>query len=164
MVARPWSTSHLSCGERLLLRSDGNAGNSFPTTQGKEPSSRAMSRKRGSSACWQNSRASSRVETGMSGNFLSCSKGVKDLWMFQRLCVISLDTPQRNGPHLTWRAEPPGFSRVAAGALELRRGPQGPALLASGKASPHASFSGPLGIPLLSMLGPKTLCGVSAGT
>ena len=31
----------------------------------------------------------------MSGNFLSCSKGVKDLWMFQRLCVISLDTPQQ---------------------------------------------------------------------
>ena len=27
---------------------------------------------------WGNSRASSRVETGMSGNFLSCSKGVKD--------------------------------------------------------------------------------------
>ena len=31
----------------------------------------------------------------MSGNFLSCSKGVKDLWMFQRLGVISLDTPQQ---------------------------------------------------------------------
>ena len=33
MVERPWSTSHLSCGERLLLRCDRNAGNSFPTTQ-----------------------------------------------------------------------------------------------------------------------------------
>ena len=31
----------------------------------------------------------------MSGNFLSCSKVVKDLWMFQRLCVISLDTTQQ---------------------------------------------------------------------
>ena len=78
MVARPWSTSHLSCGERLLLRSDGNAGNSFPTTQGKDPSSRARRRKRGSSGCGRDSRGSSRVETGMSGNFLSCSKGVKD--------------------------------------------------------------------------------------
>ena len=29
MVARPWSSSRLSCGERLLLRCDGNAGNSF---------------------------------------------------------------------------------------------------------------------------------------
>ena len=46
MVARPWSSSRLSCGERLLLRCDGNAGNSFPNTQGKDASSRARSRKR----------------------------------------------------------------------------------------------------------------------
>ena len=31
---------------------------------------------------------------------------------------------------------------VVAGALDLRQGPQGPALVASGKASPHASCSG----------------------
>ena len=78
MVARPWSTSHLSCGERLHLRCDRNGGNSFPTTQGKDPSSRARMRKRGSSGCGRDSRGSSRVETGMSGNFLSCSKVVKD--------------------------------------------------------------------------------------
>ena len=77
-VARPWSSSLLSCGECLLLRCDGNAGNSFPRTQGKDPSSRSRRRKRGSSRCGPESRASSRVETGMSGNFLSCSKGVKD--------------------------------------------------------------------------------------
>ena len=77
-VARPWSSSRLSCGERLLLRCDGNAGNSFLTTHGKDPSSRAIRRKRGSSGCGQTSRASSRVESGMLGNFLSCSKGVKD--------------------------------------------------------------------------------------
>ena len=51
---------------------------SFPTTQGKDPSSRARRRKRGSSGCGRDSRASCRVETGMSVNFLSCSKGVKD--------------------------------------------------------------------------------------
>ena len=62
--------------------------------------------------------------------------------MFQRIGVISLETPQRNGPHLAWRGEPPGFSRVAAGALDLRQGHQGPALVASRKASPHASCSG----------------------
>ena len=56
--------------------------------------------------------------------------------------MISLETPKGNGPHLAWRGEPPEFSRVAAGALDLRRGPQGPALVASGKASPHASCSG----------------------
>ena len=65
-------------GERLLLRCDGNAGNSFPTTQGKDASSQARRRKRGSSGCGRDSRVSSRVETGMSGNFLSCSKGLKD--------------------------------------------------------------------------------------
>ena len=58
------------------------------------------------------------------------------------LDVISLKTPRGNGPHLAWRGEPPGFSRVAAGALDLRRGPQGPALVSSGKASPHASCLG----------------------
>ena len=69
-----------------------------------------------------------------------------------------------NGPHLAWKGEPLGFSRVAIGALDLRRGHQGPALVASGKAIPHGVPRGPLGIPLPSMLGPKTLCGVSAGT
>ena len=78
MVARPWSSSRLSCGERLLFRWDGNSGNSFRTTQGKDASSRAMRQKRGSSGCGRDCRASSPVETVMSGNFLSCSKGVKD--------------------------------------------------------------------------------------
>ena len=79
MVARTWSASRLSCGERLILRCAGNTGNSFPITDGKDPSSGARRRKRGSSGCGRDSRASSRVETGMSGNFLSCSKDVKDV-------------------------------------------------------------------------------------
>ena len=78
MVARPWSPSRLSCEERLPLRCDGNDGNSFPNTQGKDPSSRARRWKRDYIGCGRDSRASSRVETGMSGNFLSCNKGVKD--------------------------------------------------------------------------------------
>ena len=78
MVTRPWSSSRLSCGESLHMRSDRNTGNSFPTTQGKDPSSRVTRLKRGSSGCGRDSRASSRVETGMLGYFLSCSKGVKD--------------------------------------------------------------------------------------
>ena len=78
MEARPWSSSRLSCGERLLLRCYGNAGNSFRTTEGKDPCSGARRRKQGSSGCGRDSRASSRVETGMSGNFLSCGKGVKE--------------------------------------------------------------------------------------
>ena len=94
-MARPWSSSRLFCGERLLLRGDGNPGNSFPTTQGNDTCSRASRWKRGSSGCGRDSRASSPVETGMSGIFLSCRKGVKDLWKFQMLGVISLETPQR---------------------------------------------------------------------
>ena len=77
------------------MRCDGNARNSFPTTQGKDPSSRSRRGKRRSSGCWQDSRASSRVKTGMSGNFLSCSKGVRTFWKFQRLGVFCLDMPQR---------------------------------------------------------------------
>ena len=38
MTARPWSSSRLSCGDRLLLRCAGNTGNSFPITEGKDPS------------------------------------------------------------------------------------------------------------------------------
>ena len=124
------------------MRCDRNAGNSFPTTQGKDTSSRARRRKRDSSGCGRDSRASFRVETGMSGNFLNAARVRMTLWKFQRLGVISLETPQRKWPHLAWCGEPPGFSRVAAGALDLRRGPQGPTLVASGKASPHASCSG----------------------
>ena len=72
-----------------------NAGNSFPTTQGKDPSSRARRQKRVSSGCGRDSRDSFRVEPGKSGNFLSCSKGVKDPLEAQSLGVISLETPQR---------------------------------------------------------------------
>ena len=56
--------------------------------------------------------------------------------------MISLETLQRKWASFRLEGKPPGFSRVAAGALDLRRGPQGPALVASGKASPHASCSG----------------------
>ena len=77
------------------MRCVGNAGNSFLTTQGKDPSSRARRRKRGSSGCGRDSRASSRVETGMSGNFLSCSKGVKDPLEVPEVRLVSLETPQR---------------------------------------------------------------------
>ena len=67
MVTPPWSSSRLSCGESLLLRCDGNARNSFRTTQGKDPSSRGRRQKRGSSGGGWDSRASSQVETDMSG-------------------------------------------------------------------------------------------------
>ena len=78
MVVQTGSSSRLSCGKRLLLRCDRNAGNSFPNTQVKDPSSQARIWKRGTAGSGRTCRASSQVETGMSGNFLSCSKGVKE--------------------------------------------------------------------------------------
>ncbi|KAI4552106.1 hypothetical protein MJG53_000050 [Ovis ammon polii x Ovis aries] len=74
-----------------IVGCDGNAGNSFPTKQGKDPSSRARRRKRVCLGCVRDPRASSQEERG---------------------------------------------------PLDLRRGPQGPALVSSGKTSPHASSSG----------------------
>ena len=142
MVTRPWSSSRLSCGERLLLRCDWMAGNSFPNTQGKDPSSQSMRRKRGSSGCGWDSCAFSRVETGMLGNVLSCSKGVKDPLEVPEVRCDYLETPQRKWTSSRLYGKPSGFSRVAAVALDVRRLFQGPALMASGKASPHASCSG----------------------
>ena len=60
-----------------------------------------------------------------------------------------------NGPHLAWRGEPPVLSRVAAGALDIGRGTQGPALVASGKARPMRVALWHLGIPLPSMPWPR---------
>ena len=165
MVARPWSSSRLSCGERLLLRCDGNAGNSFPTTQGKDPSSRARRQKRGSSGSGMDSRASSSVETGISGNFLSCSKGVKDpLEVPEFKCDYPLVASAEMG-----LISPGGENLLDF--LELRQvlstydgDLRDPLWWPQERPVPMRVARGPLGIPLPSMLGPKTLCGVSSGT
>ena len=56
--------------------------------------------------------------------------------------MISLETPQRKWASSSLEGRTSWISRVEAGALDLRRGRQGPPLVASGKASPHASCSG----------------------
>ena len=56
--------------------------------------------------------------------------------------MISLETPQRKWASSRLEGTTSWIVLVAAGALALRWGPQGPALVASGKASPHASCSG----------------------
>ena len=165
MVERPWISSRLSCGERLLLRCDGNAGNSFPNTQGKDPSARARRGKRGFSGCGRDSRASSRVETGISGNFLNCSKGVKDpLEVPDVRCdsprdasaEIGLISP--GGDNLQDFFELRQVLSTYNGDLRDRfRWPQE-------RPDPMRVACGPLGIPLPSMPGPKTLCGFGAGT
>ena len=165
MVARPWSSSRLSCGECLLLRCDGNAGNSLPTTQGKDPSSRARRRKRGSSGCWRDSRASSRVETGMSGDFLSCSKGVKE-----PLEVPDVRTDYARDASAEMGLISPGGENLLY-FLELRQvlstydgDLRDPLWWPQERPVPMRVARGPLGIPLPSMPVPKTLCGVGART
>ena len=165
MVAPPWSSSPLSCGERLLLRCDGNSGNSSPITQGKDPSSRASRRKRGSSGCGRDSRASSRVETCMSWNFLSCSKGVKEpLEVPEFRCDYPRDASAENG-----LISPGGENLLDF--LELQHmlstydgDLRDPIWWPQGRPVPMRVARGPLGIPLPSMPGPKTLCGVGART
>ena len=78
MVARPWSSACLTCAECRLLRCDGKAGNSFTSTQEMDPSSRARRQKGAPLDVGGTLVLPARVEMGMSGNFLSCSKGVKD--------------------------------------------------------------------------------------
>ena len=165
MVARPWNSSRLSCGERLLLRCDGNAGNSFPTTQGKDDSSRARKRKRGYSGCGWNSRASSRVDMGMSGNFLSCSKGVKDpLEVPEFRCELPGDASAEIGlispggeNLLDFRELRQVFLTYDGDLRDLLWWPQE-------RQVPIRIARRPLRIPLPSLPGPKILCGVSAGT
>ena len=165
MVARPWSSSRLSCGEPLLLRCDGNAGNSFPTTQEKDPSSRARRQKRGSSGCGRDSRASSRAETGMSGNFLSCSQGVKD-----PLEVPDVRCNLPGGASAEMGLISPGGENLLD-FLELRQvlstydgDLRDPLWWPQERPVPMRVARGPLGIPLSWMPLPKTLCGVGAGT
>ena len=56
--------------------------------------------------------------------------------------MISLGTPQWKWASSRLRGEPPGFSRVVAGVLDLRRGPQGTALVASGTTRPCELLAG----------------------
>ena len=165
MVAQPRSSSRLSCGERVLLRCDGKAGNSFPTMQGKDPSSRARRGKPDSTGCGWDSRASSRVETGMSGNFLSCSKGVKDQL---EVPEVRSDLP-RDASAEMGLISPAGENLLDF--LQLRQvlssydgDLRDPLWWPQERPVPMRVAWGPLGIPLPSMPGPKSLCGVDAGT
>ena len=165
MVARPWSSSRLSCGERLLLRCVGNDGNSFPSTQGKDPTSRAMRRKRGSSGCGRDTGPSSRVETGKLGNFLSCSKVVKDP---VEVPEVNFDWPRDASAEMGLIL--PGGENLLE-FLELRQvlstydgDLRDPLWWPQERPVPMRVARGPLRIPLPSMPGPKILCGVGAGT
>ena len=74
--------------------------------------------------------------------------------------MISLETPQRKWASSRLEGRTPGFSRVAAGALDFRGGHTGPALVGSGKASPNSSCSGASRDSAPVDAGPEILCGV----
>ena len=102
------------------------------------------------------------------GKFLGCIKAVKDPLKAQERRWDFSPMPSGKGPHLALRGESPGFSRVAAanlGSLSIYDGDlRDPLLRDSGTSSLHASFEGPLGIPLQSLLGPRSSFGVQVGT
>ena len=101
----------------------------------------------------------------MFGNFLSCSKGVKDPFEVQEgMYDFPLDAAAEKGLISPGGENLLDFLELWQVPLQLRWGHQGPALVASGKASLHVRCQGPLGIPLQSVPGPKTSLGVEAGT
>ena len=165
MVARPWSSSRLSCGERLLLRCDGNAGNSLPNTKGKDPTSRAWRRKRGSSGCGRDSRASFRVETGMSENFLSCNKGVKDPFEVPEVrCDYPRDASVEMGLISPGGENLLDFLELWLVLSTYDGDIRDPLWWPQERPVPMRVARGLLGIPLPTMPRPKTLCGVGART
>ena len=89
------------------------------------------------------------METDISGNFLSCSKGVKDPFELQEeRCELPAEALADKGLISPGGENLLDFLELWQVAFELQWGPHGPALVASGKASLHASCQGPLGISL----------------
>ena len=136
----------------------------FPDEAGKGSHISGYEAERGSSTCGRDSLASSRVESGMSGNFLSCSKGVKDPL---EVPDVRCDLPRAASGEMGLIS--PGGENLLD-FLELRQvlstydgALRDPLWWPQERPVPMRVAWGPLGIPLLSMLGPKTLCGVSAG-
>ena len=117
---------------------------------------------------WGDPQCSSRVETkGMSGNFLSCLKGVKDFFEAPEGGGISLVMLQQKRASFCIEGRISCFfsscGRKLGVPLELRWGPQGPAHVASGKSSLHASCEGILEIPLQSLPCLRYSSGAEAG-
>ena len=101
----------------------------------------------------------------MSGNFLSCSKGVKDPLEFPE---VRCDSPTDASAEMGLIS--PGGENLLD-FLELRQvlsnydgDLRDPLWWPQERPVPMRVAPGPLGIPLQSMLGPETLSGYSSGT
>ena len=100
----------------------------------------------------------------MSGNFLSCSKGVKDPLEVPEFRLGSLETPQRNGPHLAEGKNLLDFLELRQVLSTYDRDLRDPLWWSQERPVPMRVARGPPGIPHPSMPGHKTLCGVGART
>ena len=89
---------------------------------------------------WRQARCSSQVETDISGNFLRGRKGVEEsLEVQEGRCDLPRDASAEKGLISLGGENILDFLELRQIPLELRRGRQGPARVASGKASLHAS-------------------------
>ena len=101
----------------------------------------------------------------MSGNFLSCGKSVKNPF---EVPYVRCDSPVDASAEMGLIS--PGVENLLD-VLELRQvlstydgDLRDPLLWPQERPVPMRVARGPLGIPLPSMLGPKILCGIGAGT
>ena len=86
------------CQTGLLLRCDEKVGIPFQTKQGNRPSCRDQEGRRGSDYILLGNSVFLWSETGMTGNFLSCIKGVKYRLEFQEgTCDFSQDAEVGKG-------------------------------------------------------------------
>ena len=80
------------------------------------------------------------------------------------LDVITSRLLSGNGPYLAWRGNLLDFLELRQVLSTYDGDLRDPLWWPQERAVPMRLALGPLGIPLPSMLGPNTLCGVSAGT
>ena len=101
----------------------------------------------------------------MSGIFLSCSKGVKDpLEVPEVRCDEPRDASAEMGLISPGGETLLDFLELCQVLSTYFRDLRDPLWWPQERPVPMRVARGPLGIPLPSMLGPKTLCEVSAGT
>ena len=101
----------------------------------------------------------------MSGNFLRCSKGVKDpLEVPEFKCDYPLLASAEMGVISSGGENLLDFLELRQVLSTYDEGLRDPLWWPQERPIPMRVARGPLGIPLPSMPGPKTLCGLSAGT
>ena len=135
----------------LLLRCDRNIGIPFPMKQGNRPSSPVEEGENvGLLELWCESRCSSLMGTGISGDFLSCIKGVK--YTFKREPGIPLQTLLWKRASSCSEGEISCFFSSCGGKLgvpvNLRWRPHGPDCVSSEKSGLFPCCEGHVGIPL----------------